>query len=91
MAYKEYHIRPWAKGFGQYEAEESDGIAWDDERDLVGAIRRGIAPADLYELGVDGLPDGIEDIRGRIYGEPARIFAWLDEHGRAQYFGIVQV
>jgi hypothetical protein len=45
----------------------------------------------LYELGVDELPDDIEDIRGRIYGAPARVFGWLDEQGGAQYAGIVEL
>jgi hypothetical protein len=54
-------------------------------------MRYAIASADLYELGVDELPDDIEDIRGRIQGAPARVFAWLDEQGDAHYAGIVQV
>jgi hypothetical protein len=70
---------------------ESNGEIWDEEGDLLDAMRDAIAPADLYELGVDELPDDIEDIRGRIQGEPARVFAWLDEEGGAHYTGIVQV
>jgi hypothetical protein len=76
---------------GEYQVGESNAEAWDDEGDLLDAMRDGIAPADLYELGVDELPEGIEDIRGRIQNEPARVFGWLDEEGDAQYTCIVQV
>jgi hypothetical protein len=53
-------------------------------------MRRTIAPERLYELGVDELPNDIGDIRGRIYGAPARVFAWLDEKGDAHYSGILE-
>ena len=91
MAYKECRIQPCGSGLGEYQAGESNGEAWDDEGDLLDAMRGGVAPADLYELGVDELPDGLEDIRGRIQNEPARVFGWLDEQGGAQYACIVQV
>jgi len=29
----------------------------------------------VVELGVDDLPEGCEDIRGRIHCQPARVFA----------------
>ena len=54
-------------------------------------MRHAVTPADLYELGVDELPEGIEDIRGRIQNEAARVFGWLDERGAVQYSCIVQV
>lgn len=91
MAYKECRIKPSAGGFGAYEADESTGVVWDDEGELLDALRDGIAAAELYELGVDDLPDDLEDIRGRIHNEPVRVFGWLDEQGGAQYAGIVQV
>jgi hypothetical protein len=72
-----------------YEAGDTSGDVWADETDLLDAITEGIAPAALVELGVDPLPDGIEDIRGRIQSESDRVFAWLDEWGNAQYTGIV--
>jgi hypothetical protein len=88
MAYKECRILPYA---GEYQAGESDAEAWDDESDLLDAMRNDVTPADLYELGVDELPEGIEDIRGRIQNEAARVFGWLDERGAVQYSCIVQV
>jgi hypothetical protein len=91
MAYKECRIQRCESGLGEYQADESNGEAWDDEGDLLEAMRNGVAPADLYELGVDELPEGIEDIRGLIQNEPARVFGWLDEQGDAHYAGIVQV
>jgi hypothetical protein len=91
MAYKECRIQPCAGGSGGYQPDGPDAQAWDDEGDLLDALRYDVAPADLYELGVDELPDGIEDIRGRIQNEPARVFGWLDEQGIAQYACIVQL
>jgi len=91
MAYKECRLQPCESGSGEYQAAESDGEAWDDEADLLDAMRHAVTPADLYELGVDELPEGIEDIRGRIQNEAARVFGWLDERGAVQYSFIVQV
>ena len=91
MAYKECRLQPSENGLGEYQPGESDGETWDNEGDLVDAMRGGVAPADLYELGVDELPEGIEDIRGRIQNEPERVFGWLDEQGGVQYTCIVQV
>ena len=36
----------------------------------------------MYEFGVDALPAGVTDIRGRIIGNPVRVFASLlaEEH-----------
>jgi len=91
MAYKECRIQRCASGSGEYQADEPSEEAWDDEGDLLEAMRNGVAPADLYELGVDELPEGIQDIRGLIQNEPARLFGWLDERGDAHYAGIIQV
>ena len=46
----------------------------------------------MYELGVDALPAGVTDIRGRIIGNPARVFAYLlaEDHD-AGYSCIIQL
>lgn len=41
----------------------------------------------LYELGVDKLPDDVEDIRGSIHYEPDQVFAIKEEVFGVTYFG----
>lgn len=36
---------------------------------------------DYSRLGEDDLPDGVEDIRGHIYGQPTEVYAILDREG----------
>lgn len=91
MAYRECRLQPCGNGLSEYQPVETEGATWDNEGDLVGAMRGNVVPADLYELGADELPDGIEDIRGRIQNEPARVFAWFDEQVGVQYTCIIQV
>ncbi len=91
MAYKQCRLHASESGSGEYQGGEPSGETWDDEGDLLDALRADRAPLDVYEVGVDELPDGVEDIRGRIQNEPARVFGWLDEQGVAQYSCIVQV
>lgn len=87
--YTECTIQPASGGFGEYDVTRGD--TWDDETALFDAIianeHDGIA-----ELGVDDLPEGIEDIRGRIHNEPSRVFASLRhfdlEYEAPTYFGI---
>ena len=42
---------------------------------------------DVYELGVDILPEGVEDIRGKIHNKPDRVFA-VKDGSEVYYFGI---
>lgn len=91
--YYERTIQAASGGFGEYEAsteKPASADLWADEEDLLSAIRNNIS-ADVFELGRDELPEGLEDIRGRIRGQPARVFGYVEEdHGelRATYFGI---
>ncbi len=43
----------------------------------------------VYELGFEELPEGVDDIRGRIHGEPPRVFVRVDPDGLPNYFGVV--
>jgi hypothetical protein len=90
-------ILPAPGGFGmwQVEASKSDySEAHDDEADLVSLLHDVVG--DVYELGVDNLPEDLEDrepvrdIRGRIENEPRRVFARIDA-GRVTYEGVVEV
>lgn len=91
MGYKEITIQPAHGGFGEYQAGEGNGDTWADENDLIDAMRDGVAPADMYELGSDELPDGCEDIRGRIHNEPARVFAIGDAEAGWRYVGVIEI
>ena len=42
---------------------------------------------DVYELGVDILPKGVEDIRGKIHNKPERVFA-VKDGSEVYYFGL---
>jgi hypothetical protein len=85
-------IRPHHAGFGMWQAGEANGEGWVDEQDLIEEIASNVY--ELVELG-GPLPvaSEIEDIRGRIYGEPSRVFAIRrtdTEPGDIEYVGIVE-
>lgn len=84
--YKEIVIAPCASVFGKYQASEFNGDTWEDEQDLLDAMRN--TDFILYELGVDDLPGGLEDIRGHIHNEPTRVFGYVDEQDISRYVGI---
>jgi hypothetical protein len=42
---------------------------------------------EVIELGLDELPEGVDDIRGLIQNEPERVFALVSEDGHI-YFGL---
>ena len=43
-----------------------------------------------YELGKEDLPEGVEDIRGKIQNEPERVFAYI-VNDTTIYFGLDSV
>lgn len=72
-------IVPCDSGFGEYETGEySEQI---DYSDWVNGF-----DCDYYDLDDDNLPDGIEDIRGKIHYEPSKIYALITDFG-VQYVG----
>ncbi len=87
--FHEVVIKKSSGGFGEYEVGDL-GDAYADESDLEKMMRDELGGA-MYELGVDELPEGIEDIRGRIHHQPARVFvAIFHPEGDYVYFGIVR-
>lgn len=60
------------------------GEIWADVDDLIDNIRNN--GNEVYELGVDVLPDDIDDIRGLIHDQPARVFVEVGD-GYFGYFG----
>jgi hypothetical protein len=91
--YKATVIKRCHSGFNMWEAGEY-GEGWDDENDLVNEIYQNIHE-EIFELGVDELPEGMEDIRGRINGEPDRVFGYMADCGGGTeepcYVGISKV
>jgi len=83
--YRECCILPASGGFGEWQAGEYGEPC--DVDVLTGDIYQNIG-FPVLELGVDDLPDGLEDIRGRVHNQPARIFGYLDENGCPHYCGI---
>lgn len=79
----EVTISASASGFGQFQTNPINGEGWVDASDLQSAMADGVG-GNLYELGVDDLPDGVEDIRGSIANEPERVFAVIN---RCEYTG----
>lgn len=75
--YVETRIVPHHSGFGMYQVEEY-GEAFDKE-DILDAIAEQYD--EYYILGENELPEDIEDIRGKIYGEPEIVIAVKDPYG----------
>lgn len=61
-----------------YDASQDDGT-YQDAADIFSSLA-----GNIYELGVDALPDGVADIRGLIHNGPERVF-YCDQSG---YFGL---
>lgn len=84
--YMEVVIIPHYSGFGMYQIGEFKGEKWEDKDDLLQEIRNNVD--ELYILGEDELPEEIEDIRGKIYGEPEIVYAWINRYNEVYYGGI---
>lgn len=90
-----YHfvdLKPASDRFGGYD----EGLADDaGHHDLQEMVTDAGAHVDLYELGVDELPEGVEDIRGRIYAyagayqERVAVYAVMDRGGWVTYQSVV--
>lgn len=85
--YYEVSIIPASGGFGEWQTQPINGEGWADYSDLEMEMR---TAGELYELGVDELPDGVQDIRGRIHNEPSHVFAIVDGDC-VSYTGITEV
>ena len=93
MAYQERTIRKASGGFGQYQQSmDHSGEIWDILPDLLSECEDNVS-AKIYELGADDLPEGLEDIRGKIRDQDGRIYAYLSEGDQdiPCYFAIVDV
>jgi hypothetical protein len=96
--YYEVVIYPASGGLGMYQADQQsvqDNELWDDKEELLYAMREGVAPAELVELGTKEAEQlDIEDIRGSIYDEPQWVYGYYVNDGnedRLYYVGINSV
>jgi hypothetical protein len=62
-------IKSHHAGFGMYQQDTTKVSADEMYCSEQDAIQYGTDCYEVYKLGADELPDGVEDIRGRIYGE----------------------
>ena len=88
MGYYEVPINAAPMGFGEYQADRDGGDIYEEITDLLQSIYDSPLNQGVFELGVDDLPEEIEDIRGKVHNEPEYIYGYLDEQGITQYFGI---
>jgi hypothetical protein len=94
MRYQTSTIKPAHGGFGEWDLDrnqsfEPDGL---DLQEVEQQARENVG--EIYELGKDDLPEGIEDIRGSIHNEPTHVYGYLyEEHGETypMYFGIDEI
>jgi hypothetical protein len=77
-------INPCPSGFGQFQSGER-GDVYNTLTDLLGDSA---FCADVTQiLDEETLPEGAEDIRGRVQNEPDRLFVSTFPDGGAHYFG----
>lgn len=88
--YYEQVITPATGGFGEWQT--SSEVPGEDDlhadcTDILDACKDAYPQGEVYQLGKDALPEGVEDITGRIHNEPDRVFALIVD-GEVTYFGI---
>jgi hypothetical protein len=92
MRYYEVSITPCSGGFGEYYMGLiGSQDPYEDEAELLAECEQHVGS--LYELGVDDLPPGVEDIRGNIHKPEGRVFAYLVDGAddrEPRYFAIVE-
>lgn len=90
-------IQPHHAGFNQWQQSHELNNGWAMDSDLIQEIADNLSGVELFELGKDELPEGLEDIRGNILGGTPRetilsesIFGYLGEDAQPVYFAIVE-
>ena len=91
--YTECTIKPADSGFGMWQRGEKQVGPQTSYADLSDLVMAGeLIDLDAALADEDFIEAGIEDIRGRIYNEPGRIYAVLDVEGDGspcvRYFGV---
>ena len=84
MLYQRVLINPSVSGSNTYEA-----VPDNNQPQETAAIFSKIE-GDVYQLGVDILPAGIEDIREKIHNKPERVFA-VKDGSEVYYIGLNSV
>lgn len=87
--YTEFAIRPADSGFGMWQRGEKPVGPETSYACLSDLIMAGeLIDLDAALADEDFIRAGIEDIRGRIYNEPAYIYCVLGEEGDVRYYGV---
>ena len=91
--YTEFTIKPADSGFGMWQRGEKQVSPQNSYADLSDLVMAGeLIDLDAALADEDFIEAGIEDIRGRIYNEPAYIYCVLGEEGDGspcvRYFGV---
>ena len=91
--YTEFTIKPADSGFGMWQRGEKQVSPQNSYADLYDLVMAGgLIDLETALEDDDFVEAGIEDIRGRIYNEPGRIYAVLGEEGDGspcvRYFGV---
>lgn len=85
MLVRYFSIKPCMAVSGEYEAIPNGDIC--DDADLLNGCE-----GEVYELGSEDLPEGVEDIRGKIHNEPEKVFVERSsDETRVSYFGFSKV
>ena len=93
--YTEVSIRPTDSGFAMYEAGElqiSPQTSWAIFGDLCFEIAQNSEAMGYLTQALEDqefIDAGVEDIAGRIYNQPDKLFARIND-GQLSYFGIVE-
>ncbi len=89
MLYQEATISPSHSGFGERVCNRYNlGEPWYLYEWILNVEGQGY---ECFILGQDELPDGIEDIRGKIHNEPPIVIAVRErEDGQVSYRGLVR-
>lgn len=93
--YTEVTIALHHAGFGMYqrgEVQSGPETSYAFESDLLEIIAQNseeVLPIEEAITSADFIALGVEDIRGKIYNQPSKVFARIDR-GELSYFGIVE-
>jgi len=93
--YTEVTIVPHHAGFGMYqrgEVQSGPETSYAFEADLLEIIAQNseeVLPIEEAITSADFIAMGVEDIRGKIYNQPSKVFARI-ARGELSYFGIVE-
>jgi subtilisin family serine protease len=75
-----------------YKTSPELGDGCDNQDALISDLKNQYAQLgyDVYELGIDTLPENVPDIRGKVSYEPDRIFVVVVGQDDFHFFGVIE-